>query len=129
MSILQSFNSKLPNVKTTIFTVVGRMARKHNATNLSQGFPDFSPDPELMKLYAEALNDNFNQYAPMTGAIQLREAIVEKTERLYGRKYNVENEVTVTAGATQAIYTAITAFVAQRVHHTVFRLLCLSYHA
>ena len=113
MSIIKNINSKLPNVKTTIFTVVGKMAREHNATNLSQGFPDFLPDPELMNLYTEALNGNYNQYAPMTGAIRLREAIVSKTEKLYGRNYNVENEVTVTAGATQAIYTAITAFISK----------------
>jgi methionine aminotransferase len=113
MSIIKNINSKLPNVKTTIFTVVGKMAREHNATNLSQGFPDFLPDPELMNLYTEALNGNYNQYAPMTGAIQLREIIVAKTEKLYGRIYNVENEVTVTAGATQAIYTAITAFISK----------------
>lgn len=113
MSVIQHVSSKLPNVKTTIFTVVGRMAREYNATNLSQGFPDFSPDSELIDLYTKALKGNYNQYAPMTGALQLREAIVEKTEKLYGRKYNVENEVTVTAGATQAIYTAITAFVSK----------------
>jgi len=113
MSVIQHIDSKLPNVKTTIFTVVGKMAREHNATNLSQGFPDFSPDPKLIDLYTQALKGNNNQYAPMTGAMQLREAIVEKTKKLYGRKYNVENEITVTAGATQAIYTAITAFISK----------------
>nr|WP_298995944.1 methionine aminotransferase [uncultured Allomuricauda sp.] len=111
MSAFLSINSKLPNAKTTIFTVVGKMAKEHNAINLSQGFPDFSPDSELLDLYKKALNGNYNQYAPMTGAQQLREVIVEKIEKMYSRRYNVEKEVTVTAGATQAIYTAITAFI------------------
>ena len=113
MSAILNINSKLPNVQTTIFTVVGKLAKEHNAINLSQGFPDFSPDPQLLKLYKKALDGTYNQYAPMTGAQQLREVIVEKIEKTYGRRYDVETEVTVTAGATQAIYTAITAFVSK----------------
>lgn len=113
MSAFLNIDSKLPNAKTTIFTVVGKMAKEYNAINLSQGFPDFSPDPELLNLYKKALDGSYNQYAPMTGAEQLREVIVEKTEKTYGRKYDVEKEVTITVGATQAIYTAITAFVSK----------------
>ncbi|MEM8847099.1 MAG: methionine aminotransferase [Bacteroidota bacterium] len=113
MRAILNINSKLPNVQTTIFTVVGKLAKEHNAINLSQGFPDFSPDPQLLNLYKKALDGNYNQYAPMTGAQMLREAIVEKIEKTYGRSYDVETEVTVTAGATQAIYTAITAFVSK----------------
>ena len=113
MSAFLNFNSKLPEVKTTIFTVVGKMANEYKAINLAQGFPDFSPDAELLGLYKKALNGSYNQYAPMTGAQQLREVIVEKIEKTYGKKYDVEKEVTITAGATQAIYTAITAFVSK----------------
>ncbi|WP_435624126.1 methionine aminotransferase [Flagellimonas sp.] len=113
MSAFLNFNSKLPEVKTTIFTVVGKMANEYKAINLAQGFPDFSPDAKLLGLYKKALNGNYNQYAPMTGAQQLREVIVEKIEKTYGKKYEVDKEVTVTAGATQAIYTAITAFVSK----------------
>ena len=113
MPPILNFNSKLPNAKTTIFTVVGKLANEHNAVNLSQGFPDFPPDPELLDLYSKALEGSYNQYAPMTGAKQLREVIIEKTEKTYGRKYDVEKEVTVTAGATQAIYTAIAAFISK----------------
>lgn len=107
----QSIHSKLPNVKTTIFTTVGDLARKHNATNLSQGFPDFDADPILLNLIAKAMKDGHNQYAPMKGVMPLRVTISDKTEKLYGRHYNPETEITITAGATQAIYTAITAFV------------------
>ncbi|MEM9363224.1 MAG: methionine aminotransferase [Bacteroidota bacterium] len=113
MRTFLNINSKLPNAKTTIFTVVGKMAKEHNAVNLSQGFPDFSPDAELLHLYTKALNSTYNQYAPMTGAQQLREVIVEKIAQSYGRRYDAKKEVTVTAGATQAIYTAITAFVSK----------------
>ena len=113
MSAFLNFNSKLPEVKTTIFTVVGKMANEYKAINLAQGFPDFSPDNELLGLYKKALIGTYNQYAPMTGVQQLREVIVEKIEKTYGKKYDVEKEVTVTAGATQAIYTAITAFVSK----------------
>ncbi len=103
--------SKLPRVGTTIFTVMSRLAAEHNAINLSQGFPDFSSSEELVELVNKYMKDGFNQYAPMAGVMGLREIIAEKTFDLYGAKYDPESEITVTAGATQAIYTAITAMV------------------
>tara|TARA_R110002167_G_scaffold206691_3_gene410730 strand:+ start:2526 stop:3686 length:1161 start_codon:yes stop_codon:yes gene_type:complete len=107
----QHIPSKLPNVKTTIFTTVGNLARKHNAINLSQGFPNFDPDPLLLELVSKAMNAGHNQYAPMQGVYGLREIIAEKIQKLHGTNYDPEHEVTVTVGATQAIFTAITAFV------------------
>jgi len=107
----KNLRSKLPNVKTTIFTTVGNLARKHKAIDLSQGFPNFEADPKLMDLVTKAMKSGHNQYAPMQGYFRLREIISEKIERLHGRKYNPENEITVTVGATQAIFTAVTAFV------------------
>ncbi|MCC7301075.1 MAG: aminotransferase class I/II-fold pyridoxal phosphate-dependent enzyme [Bacteroidia bacterium] len=106
-----SIHSKLPNVGTTIFTVMSRLAAEHNAINLSQGFPDFEGHPELMKLVYGYMKKGFNQYSPMAGAIPLREAIAAKTEEEYGGIYHPDTEITVTAGATQAIFTALAAFV------------------
>jgi methionine aminotransferase len=103
--------SKLPRVGTTIFTVMSRLATEHSAINLSQGFPDFSSSEELIELVSKYMRDGFNQYAPMAGVMGLREIIAEKTVDLYGAKYDPESEITITAGATQAIYTAITAMV------------------
>lgn len=103
--------SKLPHVGTTIFTVMSQLAAKENALNLSQGFPNFPSDPKLIEMIQQALRENYNQYAPMPGALVLREAIAEKMQLLYQRKYNPETEITVTAGATQAIFTIISAFV------------------
>ena len=103
--------SKLPNVGTTIFTVMSKMAADHQAINLSQGYPDFPSDPYLIELVAKAMRDGLNQYAPMPGLPALREAISEKTNALYGRYYDPDSEITVTAGATQALFTAISAFV------------------
>ncbi|PKA98367.1 methionine aminotransferase [Flavobacteriaceae bacterium MAR_2009_75] len=108
--ILQS-KSKLPDVKTTIFTTVGNLARKHKAIDLSQGFPNFEADPKLMQLVTQAMKQGHNQYAAMQGYYGLREVISEKIEQLHGRSYDIESEITVTVGATQAIFTAITAFV------------------
>jgi len=99
--------SKLPNIGTTIFTVMSKMATDHGALNLSQGFPNFESDPELIEAVAKAMRDGFNQYAPMPGDMKLREIISEKVARLYGRFYNPGSEITITAGATQAIFTAI----------------------
>ncbi len=101
--------SKLPNVSTTIFTVMSKMAAAHNAINLSQGFPNFESDPVLVELVSKAMRDGHNQYAPMQGDLALREAIAAKIVSLYGRSYNPASEITVTAGATQAIFTAIAA--------------------
>lgn len=103
--------SKLPRVGTTIFTVMSKMAAEHQAINLSQGFPDFDCPPRLIELVHKAMKAGHNQYAPMPGVMKLREAIAEKTESLYGTKYDPETEITVTAGATQAIYTAIAAII------------------
>jgi methionine aminotransferase len=113
-------STKLPQVGTTIFTVMSRMAEEHGAINLSQGFPDFEADPVLIDLVTKEMKDGYNQYAPLGGEMILREAISEKTEKLHGRKYNPESEITVTAGATQAIYTAISALIKEEDEVIVF---------
>ena len=105
------YHSKLPNIKTTIFTTVGNLARKHKAIDLSQGFPNFEADPNLLNLVTEAMQSGHNQYAAMPGYYGLREIIAQKIEKLHSRAYDPSTEITVTVGATQAIYTAITAFV------------------
>ncbi|WP_411893207.1 methionine aminotransferase [Winogradskyella sp. A2] len=103
--------SKLPNVGTTIFTVMSALANEHNALNLSQGFPNYTSDQKLNDLVTQAMNNGYNQYAPMAGNLDLRLAISHKYELLYKSTYHPENEITVTAGATQAIYTIISAFI------------------
>src|SRR6185436_3432806 len=103
--------SKLPDVGTTIFTVMSQLAQEHNAINLSQGFPDFDCAKELRDLVTKHINAGLNQYAPMAGIMRLRERISEKVEALYGAKYDPEREVTVTPGATYAIFTAIAALI------------------
>lgn len=90
---------------------MSKLAQEHNAINLSQGFPGFDCDPELHSLVHKYMSRGCNQYAPMPGVMELREAIAQKTEELYGISYNPETEITVTAGATQALYTAINAFI------------------
>lgn len=104
-----TISSKLPRVGTTIFSTMSKLAMEHNAINLSQGFPDFECPQALVTAVNNAMKEGHNQYAPMPGVMRLREMIAEKTEELYGAKYNPETEITVTAGATQAIYTAISA--------------------
>jgi methionine aminotransferase len=99
--------SKLPAVGTTIFTVMSHLATEKKAVNLGQGFPDFGCDPALIDMVNTAMIENFNQYPPMAGAAPLRAAISAKIESLYGFCYDKECEITVTAGATQAIFTAI----------------------
>jgi methionine aminotransferase len=106
-----TFPSRLPEVGTTIFTVMSRLAAECGALNLSQGFPDFSPDPALLALVEKHLRAGANQYAPMAGVPALRQAIAGKAAALYGTTYDPEHEVTVTAGGTQAIFTAITCAV------------------
>jgi methionine aminotransferase len=106
-----TFPSRLPRVGTTIFTVMSRLAAECGALNLSQGFPDFSPDPALLALVEKHLRAGANQYAPMAGVPSLREAIADKAAALYGTRYHPDQEVTVTAGGTQAIFTAITCAV------------------
>ncbi|HVH36473.1 pyridoxal phosphate-dependent aminotransferase [Tahibacter sp. UC22_41] len=103
--------TKLPKVGTTIFTVMSQLAQQHNAVNLGQGFPDFDGPQSLRDALAEAMNGGKNQYAPMTGVAALREQIALKTERLYGRKVSADAEVTVTSGATEALFAAIAAVV------------------
>ena len=104
-------NSKLPNVGTTIFTIMSRLAAEHNAINLSQGFPDFECAPELRALVTKYFNAGLNQYPPMAGVPVLREVIAEKMESLYGARYDPEHEVTVIPGATYGIYTALATLI------------------
>lgn len=99
--------SKLPNVGTTIFSVMSKMARNANAINLSQGYPDFPSDPELISLVSKAMEEGHNQYAPMPGLPELNAEISGKVARLHNRRYDPTTEITVTAGATQAIFTAL----------------------
>ena len=103
--------SKLPDIGTTIFTVMSKMAADYGAINLSQGFPDFDCPDRLRELVAEHLNGRKNQYPPMAGILPLREEIAAKVHTLYGAQVCPENEVTVTSGATEAIFDAIQATV------------------
>ena len=104
-------DSKLPKVGTTIFTVMSQLANEAGAINLSQGFPDFDGPEFLRKRVAHYIEQGANQYAPMTGMPALREAIAAKTESLYGRKICADAEVTVTSGATEALFAAIASVV------------------
>jgi methionine aminotransferase len=99
--------SKLPNVGTTIFTVMSALAAQHKAINLSQGFPDFDCSETLKQLVNEAMEQGHNQYAPMPGIMPLREAIAQKISNLYGQNVNPDTEITITPGGTYAIFTAI----------------------
>ncbi|WP_445322857.1 pyridoxal phosphate-dependent aminotransferase [Ramlibacter sp. AN1015] len=103
--------SKLPAVGTTIFTVMSALATEHGAVNLGQGFPDFDCDPRLVDAVSTAMRDGHNQYPPMAGIAPLREAVSSKMEALHGRRWDPLTEVTITAGATQAIITAVLAVV------------------
>ncbi len=113
-------NSKLPNVGTTIFSVMSKLAVDNNAINLSQGFPDFACSEEMISLVNKYMKAGNNQYAPMPGLIGLREILAQKTEDLYGAKYDPESEITITAGATQAIYTAISAVIREEDEVIIF---------
>jgi len=108
---MKAFASKLPDVGTTIFTVMSQLAAEHQAINLSQGFPDFSAPPELLERVSSHLRAGHNQYAPMTGVPELREQIALKVERLYGHRADATTGITVTSGATEAIFCAVQAFV------------------
>ena len=103
--------TKLPKVGTTIFSVMSQLALEHKAVNLGQGFPDFEPPQGLRDALTRAMNEGRNQYAPMHGTAALREQIVLKIAQLYGRKLNVDTDITVTSGATEAIFAAIAAVV------------------
>src|SRR5579885_3435243 len=101
--------SKLPDVGTTIFTVMSRRARELGALNLGQGFPDYDIDPHLADCVSEAMRSGHNQYAPMEGALELRERIAAKLAASYGLQLDPQTEITVTLGATEAIFSAIQA--------------------
>jgi methionine aminotransferase len=103
--------SKAPNMGTTIFTVMSALAAEKKAVNLGQGFPDFPCDPRLTELVGDAMGEGLNQYPPMPGVAPLREVVAAKIEALYGRRYNANTEITVTAGATQAILAIVLAIV------------------
>jgi methionine aminotransferase len=108
-----SLQSKLPHVGTTIFTVMSALAAEKGAVNLGQGFPDFACDPALVDAVTRAMQQGFNQYPPMAGVAALRDAVASKIRAIYARQYCATSEITVTAGATQAILTAILAIVHQ----------------
>lgn len=103
--------SKLPDVGTTIFTTMSKMALDYKAINLGQGFPDFNTDEKLQALVSKAMADGFNQYPAMAGVPVLRDVIHQKVKTLYGRSYDVDSEITITSGATQAIMAAVLASV------------------
>lgn len=113
--------SKLPQIGTTIFTKMSALANEHNAINLSQGFPNFKSDQKLIDLVSNAMNNGYNQYAPMQGNIELRYAIAKKFELLYNTSYHPESEITITAGATQAIFTIISTFIRPNDEVIIFR--------
>jgi methionine aminotransferase len=106
-----TIRSKLPGTGVTIFTTMSRLALEHDAINLSQGFPDYNCAPELIDAVARYMREGHNQYAPMPGTMQLREALAAKIERLYGRRYDPVTEITVTSGATEALFATLTALV------------------
>jgi len=108
---MNPLQTRLPDVGTTIFSVMSALAHEHNAVNLGQGFPDFDCDPALLEHVNTAMLSGHNQYPPMPGVPLLREAVAAKIEALYAREYSVASEITITAGATQAIITIIMAIV------------------
>ena len=107
MSALPIIQSRLPRVGTTIFTLMSALASELGAVNLGQGFPDFNCDPGLLKHVTDAMGEGLNQYPPMPGVLPLREKVAEKMGALYGAHYDAGSEITITAGATQAILTAV----------------------
>ena len=111
MDTAKSLPSKLPSVGVSIFAVMSRLAAEHGAINLSQGFPDFDCDPELVDAVARHLRSGQNQYAPMPGVLALRVALAAKIEQLYGHRYDPATEITVAAGATEALFSTLTALV------------------
>jgi len=103
--------SKLSSSQTTIFTEMSALASQHQALNLGQGFPDYDPPVALLDLVKDAIDDHKHQYAPMAGVMALREIISQKVFHAYGQYVHPTSEITITAGATQAIFTTISAFV------------------
>jgi methionine aminotransferase len=110
-ALTPTLTSRLPKVGTTIFTVMSALAAEHKAVNLGQGFPDFACDPALVDAVTAAMQAGHNQYPPMTGVPALRQAVAAKIAALHGKTYHADSEITITAGATQAIITAILAIV------------------
>ncbi len=110
-STLRLGASRLPDVGTTIFTVMSQLAAQHGAINLGQGFPDFNCDERLRQLLTEAMAQGHNQYAPMTGLPALRQAVAKQQEQVYGKTWDAESEITITAGATEALMAAVLALV------------------
>lgn len=108
---MNQIQSRLPEVGTSIFTIMSRMALEHGAINLSQGFPDFPVDGKLIDLISSRMREGFNQYAPMPGVPALRNVIAEVVSKTYNRNVDPETEITVTAGGTEALYSVIAAFV------------------
>jgi methionine aminotransferase len=108
---LLSLQSKLPATGVSIFSVMSRLAEEQGAINLSQGFPDFDCAPELVEAVARCMRDGHNQYAPMLGVFTLRQALARKIELLYGHRYDPATEITVTSGATEGIFSTLTALV------------------
>ena len=111
MASVQTIPSKLPATGLSIFAVMSRLAEEHGAINLSQGFPDFDCSPELVEAVTRHMRDGHNQYAPMQGVRVLREALSRKIELLYGRRYDPATEILVTSGATEGLYSTLTALV------------------
>ncbi|MEH0869323.1 pyridoxal phosphate-dependent aminotransferase [Serratia liquefaciens] len=103
--------SKLPDVGTTIFSVIGQLSAEHQALNLSQGAPNFACEPQLVEAVSQAMRAGHNQYAPMSGVAALRIALADKVERLYGARYDADEEITVIASASEGLYSAISALV------------------
>src|SRR5690606_24257039 len=103
--------SRMPGVGTTIFTVMSQLAVEHRAINLGQGFPDFDPDPDLLDEVTRAMKAGHNQYPPMPGIPALRQGISQKIATLYGHAYDANTEVTVTAGASEALFASLLALV------------------
>ncbi len=108
---MSTLKSKLPQVETSIFAVMSKMAAEHNAINLSQGFPDFPVSTELIDLVSEHLHKGHNQYAPMPGLPKLRSVISSVIKKTYDREINPETEITITSGATEALFASITALI------------------
>jgi len=106
-----NLKSRMPGVGTTIFTVMSQLATEHGALNLGQGFPDFDPDPKLLDAVNCAMKAGHNQYPPMPGIPELRKAIQKKIHELYGHEYDANNEITVTAGASEALFCSLMALI------------------
>ncbi|NOT28807.1 MAG: aminotransferase class I/II-fold pyridoxal phosphate-dependent enzyme [Acidobacteria bacterium] len=107
----RTIESKLPSTGVSIFAIMSRLAEEHGAINLSQGFPDFDCDPDLVEAVARQMRAGHNQYPPMLGIVALREALSRKIERLYGRRYDPATEITITSGATEGLFSSLTALV------------------